>query len=839
MTSNNRLALFGILLSGVIAVGNSGCGGGSLTLPVSVSVSSSAQTIDESRSASVTATVANDPANRGVTWSLMGTGCAGSACGTLSNQTATSVKYTAPSPVAANLSIKVVATSVADNTKSAAASFTVIPPPSVTTTSLPGGAGGSAYSATLQESGGVAPFSWSLTSGSLPTGFTLGTDGTIAGTPCTGGTSSFTVQVADSANPPLTASAPLSISVTVPPLSIATTSLPEGVTDTIYSQAVQVAGGISPYSWSVASGSLPSWASLNKSTGRITGIPGTTGTSTFTLQVADSECSAALTSTQALSISVVSDTTANDSELNGHYAFLFNGFDDATGSQVAVAGSFTADGKGNITAGIEDENGPNGSALTVPLTGTYNIGSDNRGALTVTTANGSKTYAVVLNSISSGVAHKARFVEFDDTTGTNGQRGSGLLRLQDTSAFSLSSITGPYAFGFSGQDAAGNRKAIVGAFNTDGAGTISSGVADQNVAGTATNLSLTGTYTAPSGSDGRAFITLNPSGASSLHLTAYVVSASELLAIRTDTFSSEGLASGTILAQASTSFDNKALDSLAVYYQLGVVPDSSTSESFAEIGLLAPDGNGGLSVTYDRSLGNNISENQTFTTSYSVLNAGRVTISGWYGDPTSPERILYLVSKNQAFFLDTSAGAGFGFVEPQAAAPSGGFTNSSFSGTFSAGTVAPSITANVNATGLATLDGAGNFSESASASTVSGLFVNQATTGTYSVGANGRGTVTSLVITTAGVGGSLVTLFLLLCLLLGRLISRRNPSRRTLVLFCAAVLIAPMLAGCVTGVDQFVFYVISPTKAVMIHEASSFGTKFPGDPTPGITIIEQ
>src|SRR5207249_9711589 len=148
---------------------------------------------------------------------------------------------------------------------------------------------------------------------------------------------------------------------------------------------------------------------------------------------------------------------------------------------VAIAGSFTADGKGNITEGIEDENGPTGSTLTVPLTGTYNVGSDNCGAFTITTASGSKTYALVLNSISSDVAHKARFVEFDDTSGTKGQRGSGLLRLQDPSAFTLGSITGPYAFGFSGQDAAGNREAIVGAFNASGSGTISTGIADQNV----------------------------------------------------------------------------------------------------------------------------------------------------------------------------------------------------------------------------------------------------------------------------------------------------------------------------------------------------------------------
>jgi hypothetical protein len=828
MISKTYVSLIVILIALVIAVSNSGCGGGNATLPLSVTVTSSAQTVDQGRSVSITATVANDTSGKGVTWSVSGSGCSGAACGSVSNQTATSVSYTAPSRVTASLSVKIVATSVADSTKSALASLQLVPPPSVTTTSLPNGAGGAAYTATVQESGGIAPFTWSVSSGSLPNGFSLASDGTISGTPCTGGTSNFTVQIADSATPPVTASAPLSLNVTVSPLSITSTSLPEGVTDAIYSQAVQAGGGIPPYTWSVASGSLPSWATMNSSTGRITGIPGATGTANFTLKVADSECSA-LTLTQALSLSVVTDTTANDSELNGHYAFLFNGFDDATGSQVAVAGSFAADGKGNITEGTEDENGPSGAALNVPFTGTYNITSNNTGALTITTSSGSKTFAVALNSISNGVAQKAWFVEFDDTTGTGGQRGSGLLRLQDTSTFSLSSIIGPYAFGLSGQDSAGNRQAIVGAFSTDGAGTISSGIADQNVAGTTTNPSLSGTYTSPTASDGRAVIILNPSGASGLNLAAYVVSARELLAMRTDSFSSDGLLSGTILSQASTSFDNTALSSPAVYYQLGIDSVSPTLSS-AQIGLMTPDGKGGVVFNTDSSRGSAIGQNETFTATYSVLNGGRVAVNSI---GASADWILYLVNKNEAFLLDTSADTGFGFVEPQAAAPTGGFANSSLSGAFSAGTVAPSITANVNTTGLATLDGAGNFSESASASTLSGLFVNQTTTGTYSVAANGRGTIKSLVITTAGIGGSLAPLLFLFWLLLGRLLSRRNPSRRTLVLFCAAVLIAPMLAGCpLPRTNQFVVYMISPTKAVMIHEALS-------DTTAGITILEQ
>jgi len=113
---------------------------------------------------------------------------------------------------------------------------------------------------------------------------------------------------------------------------------------------------------------------------------------------------------------------------------------------------------------------------------------------------------------------------------------------------------------------------------------------------------------------------------------------------------------------------------------------AATTQSFAEIGLLSTDGKGGLTVTYDTSLGGALTQNQTFTTSYSVLTGARVAISGWYGNNASPLRLLYLVDKNKAFFLDTSAGVGIGFVEPQAPGP---FSNASLSGTLPAATAAP------------------------------------------------------------------------------------------------------------------------------------------------------
>jgi large repetitive protein len=84
------------------------------------------------------------------------------------------------------------------NTGTKALGITVNPVPTITTTALPMGRLTVAYSATLQASGGTAPLTWSIASGSLPAGLTLNTStGAITGTPTAAGASNFTAQVTD------------------------------------------------------------------------------------------------------------------------------------------------------------------------------------------------------------------------------------------------------------------------------------------------------------------------------------------------------------------------------------------------------------------------------------------------------------------------------------------------------------------------------------------------------------------------------------------------------------------------------------------------------------------
>ena len=100
-------------------------------------------------------------------------------------------------------------------TASAGLSITIqqAPPLYIITSYLTDGTQGAPYSASLMATGGVLPYTWSLAAGSLPAGMFLSSDGMIAGTPTTQGTSQFTVQVADFESPPQTATATLSLTI--------------------------------------------------------------------------------------------------------------------------------------------------------------------------------------------------------------------------------------------------------------------------------------------------------------------------------------------------------------------------------------------------------------------------------------------------------------------------------------------------------------------------------------------------------------------------------------------------------------------------------------------------
>ncbi len=217
------------------------------------------------------------------------------------------------------------------------------------------------------------------------------------------------------------------------------------------------------------------------------------------------------------------NATMNLAALNGNYAFLLAG--TGLGGTIGTAGSFLADGSGHITSGVVDENvvaasgvpAPNLPILANPSGDSYTVASNGRGTLTFTTAGRTYTFVFYLGPVGSNTT--AVFQETDSAIASDGN-----FTLQQSAAFTLASIQGNYAIETSGISGT-SLQSSTGELAADGAGTISSGSLDSNIAGTLTSgQAVTGSYTAP-GSTGRSGLTLN---SGSLSYAAYVISPTQV-----------------------------------------------------------------------------------------------------------------------------------------------------------------------------------------------------------------------------------------------------------------------------------------------------------------------
>jgi subtilase family serine protease len=154
------------------------------------------------------------------------------------------------------------------------------------------------------SNGGSPIISYTVTS--TPGGVTaIGTASPITVTGLTNGTAyTFTVHATNSVGNGPESSPSNSVTPAAVPLTITTTSLAAGRLTRSYSATIQATGGVSPYTWTIASGSLPPGLKLGSSTGTISGTPTSTGTYSFTVSVSDSATSTRQTASRAFSITI-------------------------------------------------------------------------------------------------------------------------------------------------------------------------------------------------------------------------------------------------------------------------------------------------------------------------------------------------------------------------------------------------------------------------------------------------------------------------------------------------------------------------------------------------------
>lgn len=243
----------------------------------------------------VSTTVAYNSTNNPVTLNITGASATSVAVATQATHgtataSGTSITYTPTTGYAGSDSFTYTATNGAGPSSPATVTVTVSAPTIVYAPSAPPHptAGVSYNQSIASASGGAAPYTYTVTAGTMPAGLTLAANGIIGGTPTVQG--SFTVQVTakDSSTATPFSSTPANVTLVIdkPVVTITPTTLPNGAANSSYSQQFTPSNGTAPYTFPSASG-LPAGMTLSSS-GLLSGTPTQAGTFNITINVSDS-----------------------------------------------------------------------------------------------------------------------------------------------------------------------------------------------------------------------------------------------------------------------------------------------------------------------------------------------------------------------------------------------------------------------------------------------------------------------------------------------------------------------------------------------------------------------
>lgn len=623
-----------LVIMSLIALGTTACGGSgssTKTQPPAIIVNltpGTAQTMDVGQTLAITANVANDTSNKGVTWVVSGGG-------TLSSQTATSTAYNAPASVTAAITATVTATSVASGSATASLGITVNPPPAIATTSLPAGTVGTAYSATLQSAGGTAPITWSISAGTLPAWASFNTvSGALTGTPTAAGSTNISVIATDKAGVKTAATA-LSLAIAPAPLAFTTTTLPAATKGAAYSATLQASGGTGPYAFSLASGSLPTWANLTA--GVISGTPNATGSTSFTVQVTDSAATPAK-ATQALTLTV------------NPPAALAISTTTLPAATVGVAYSTSVQATGGIapyTWGVSSGTLPAWASLA--------------------------TSTGVISGTPSGTGSASFTLQVKDSQGTPATASQALTLTTNPSGAHDSLLKGQYAF--VAADSA-NVAVLAGSITADGSGHISAGEFDFQGASTVPTATATaiasGSYAV--GSDNRGVVSFSDGAGHTFGFSVALGSVSNSVAtfggITENDASSATLLTGKLELQSSGAF---SLGSLTGGYAFELAGNlGAGSGNFAEVGSLSLASGAISNGLLDSNQAGAITASAAFSGSVAAVDAhGRALVTITSSGSTST-LAAYVVSATRIDLVQVNSGSGpaiYGEALQQSGAP--------------------------------------------------------------------------------------------------------------------------------------------------------------------------
>ena len=314
----------------------------------------------------------------------------------------------------------------------------------------------------------------------------------------------------------------------------------------------------------------------------------------------------------ANNVSPITITTFDGSLQAGNYVLQAQGVQNGA-TLYQFAGVIMLDGQGNVTAGEQTVNS-NGASVTDSINrvgSSYFIGSDGRGTITlVDPSAGTEIFSLVFLTNKQNPQAVISQTGVDST----GAFATGTMDLQQAS---IAAPSGSYAFVASGTDVLDNSVPLAfgGVFDIASDQTIT-GVADEIIAGSVklTDGALSAgskVSSAPDTFGQVAFTLLGIPGAShpkpvTIILTGYIVDATHIKIIETDTNANSGVAAfgatgGLAIAQAAGSYGNFNNESFSGTYVLGVtgidlspINSGYTPSTLTSADVLTADGNGDL-----------------------------------------------------------------------------------------------------------------------------------------------------------------------------------------------------------------------------------------------------
>jgi hypothetical protein len=648
------------------------------TAVVSVSIVPITATVAPDATQQVYATVANDNANKGVTWTLTGSGCSGSTCGSLSAMSSASgapIVYTAPATTPSPNTVTITATSVTDVTQSATSTITLTSPAIIVSVSP-----ANASVATL----GTAQFTATVTNDTAAKGVTW----TLSGLGCSGGgcgaispTATLTGVAATYTAPGYVPSSTVTLtarSVTDPTkISIATIVITEGQGALVpalarnsllngnyififrgfnssgpvsYGGVINfngdgaISGGVEDvvtstdaatnlsvrgvYSLSSdGRGAMVLNSSLGSTTFRFAMLAAGSGASPAG-QIIEFDDATGTGNRGSGSLQLQAAAPYSNSSLGGSFAFGASGA--GADGRFAAAGTFTADGNGNITNSSMDTNDAGTAQASQVFSGTYSVAANGRGTATFMPVTGP---AVHVNLYLTASATSTSFFLMDTDPPSEGTANFAGQGEGQVGPFSASSLNAPAAIWSQGLDS-GGADVTVGLITGDGSGGATL-TTDENDNGAIRSNHLTWTYNVAA--NGR--VTFNAGSANPPVI--YLSGANSGYYV-----SSDGtVANGVIQPQSGAPFSLASLAGAFAGSTLAPALPSVPNTSLA----LTIDSSGNVSSTEDTSGPNGLQTSTSTDVVVVVAPNGRVTFA-------SGTAVGWMISSTQCLILDVNPG---------------------------------------------------------------------------------------------------------------------------------------------------------------------------------------